>query len=222
MLKELTDPCQIFYIGQKTSYSRLYITRDLFEEFLYSYSVFSRIWDFLLPFSFKTQESDIGQAPYRFRQLGPTSLPDMNLGSFGSPIDLCSECLLTGRTECAYGFRHVKLNGRAHMMEGNPDYDPWSVRQTAVYQQYSSTQDKNTFLLIAPSNEARANLEQEVLRLRGGRKRLNPFHLHLILVATLHDNWRLYIRNLEHRLTKQVSGLLLCTVAIINPFTDPE
>jgi hypothetical protein len=129
--------------------------------------------------------------------------------------------LLSGNTECAYGFRYVKLNGRPNMMQDNPDYDPWSVRQTAVYQQYNSAHDRITFLLIAPSNEARANIEQEVLRFRGVRRRLNPYNLHLTLVATMHDNWRLYIRSLEHRLTKQVGGLLSCCVPAIKSLTDP-
>jgi hypothetical protein len=105
-------------------------------------------------------------------------------------------------------------------MRDNPDYDPWSVRQTAVYQQYNSAQDKTTFLLIAPSDEAKANFEEEVLRLRGNQKRLNPFHLHLILVATMHENWRLYLRSLEHVLMKQVSDALSC--CIVGWYGDSE
>ena len=94
------------------------------------------------------------------------------------------------------------------MGKGNPDYDPWSVRQTAVYQKYSSAQEKLIFILIAPSDEAGLNLEHEVLRLKGNGKHINPFHLHLILVSTIHENWRLYIRSLERALTKQVSDIL--------------
>jgi len=82
-LAQLSDSCQIFSIRQKNSYSRLYVTRDQFEELLYAYSIFSLIWDFMLPFSFKTHESDIGHAPIRFRQLGPLSLPGGKPGSFG-------------------------------------------------------------------------------------------------------------------------------------------
>jgi len=94
-------------------------------------------------------------------------------------------------------------------MKDNPDYDPWSVRQTVVYQRYDSSQDKIALLLIAPSDEAKGNLEQEALRLTGAEKHLNPFHLHLILVGTMQDNWRLYIRHLEQALIKQVSDLLV-------------
>ena len=99
----------------------------------------------------------------------------------------------------------MKLNGRAHMMKDNPDYDPWSVRQSAVYQQYNNTLDKVTFVLFSPSDEAKANLEEEVFQLKLDQKRLSPFHLHLMLVATMRENWRLYIRSLEYALAKQVS-----------------
>ena len=48
------------------------------------YSIFDRIWDFMLPFSFKTRESDIGHAPFRFRQSEPVVFkPSGKLGSFG-------------------------------------------------------------------------------------------------------------------------------------------
>lgn len=94
------------------------------------------------------------------------------------------------------------------MSEGNPDYDPWSVRQTAVYQRYNSAQDNVVFILVAPSDEACMNLEQEVLRLRRNGKHVNPFYLHLILVSTISENWRLYIRSLERALTKQVGHIL--------------
>ena len=108
------------------------------------------------------------------------------------------------------------------MMKDNPDYDPWSVRQSAVYQQYNSARDKVTFVLIAPSDEAEANLEEETLQLKLDQKRLNPFNLHLMVVATMRENWRLYIRSLEHTLTKQVSHVLLSYIVLVKQSNDFE
>ena len=107
-------------------------------------------------------------------------------------------------TECAYGFRYVELNHRRKAMEGNPDFDPWSVRQSAVYQQYNSTQNKITFILISPSKNARDGLEEAIYRARKHGKSLNAFDLHRILISVLHENWRLYIRSLEKLLRDQV------------------
>ena len=80
--KEISERCQIFCIRQKNSYSRLYLSQEAFEQLLLAYSIFSRIWDFALQFNSKTRESDIGHAPFRFRQLDPVLL-DGCLGSYG-------------------------------------------------------------------------------------------------------------------------------------------
>jgi hypothetical protein len=58
----------------------------MFEELLYVYSIFTRIWDYIEPFRFKTGESDMGQAPFRLQQFEPTFLPGTVLGSFGELI----------------------------------------------------------------------------------------------------------------------------------------
>ncbi|KAF4635972.1 hypothetical protein G7Y89_g2100 [Cudoniella acicularis] len=160
------DQCQIFYIRQKNSYSRLNISRTLFEQLVSEYSVFSRFWDFLLPFSFKTRESDLSNAPFRFRNLGSWRPP--KLGSF----------------ECSYGFRYVELNNRISFLKENPDYDPC-----------------------------------------GRKKRsLNAFDLHRILISTLHENWRMYVRSLESLMTQQSERVTLAMVQSetekLSPLTD--
>jgi hypothetical protein len=200
------DLCQIFCIRQKHSYARLYITRELFDQLLSAYSVFSRIWDFVLPFSFKIKESDIGHAPFRFRQLGSNNVSSGLLGSFGKLNLFCAaySCVCSPTTECAYGFRYVELNHRTVGKRENPDYDAWSVRQSAIYQQYDSKYDRITFILISPSGTARKSLEGAVQRAGSKQKKLNAFDLHRIIISTLHDNWRQYIRNLEGLMMQQV------------------
>jgi hypothetical protein len=86
--KEQPDLCQIFGIYQKNSYSRLYITRELFERFIRAYSIFSCIWEFVLPFHFQLQE-DIGHAPFRFRRLGADLDKNPNAKSFGGEFLSC-------------------------------------------------------------------------------------------------------------------------------------
>jgi hypothetical protein len=107
--------------------------------------------------------------------------------------------------ECAYGFRYVELNHRKGSTD-NPDYDPWSVRQTAVYQQYNSSLDKITCVLISPSKSARRALEQGISRCVEEGKHINAFDLHQKVISTLHENWRLYIRSLDRLLMNQVGS----------------
>jgi hypothetical protein len=216
--KHRWDPCQMFYIRQKHSYARLYISRELFDQLISVYSVFSRIWDFVLPFSFKTRESDIGHAPFRFRQLGPRILSGAKLESFGEP-KICSAAFLLHAkelTECAYGFRYVELNHRTLAKKENPDYDPWSVRQSTIYQQYNSHYDRITFVLISPSESAQKGLEEAVQKAWAKRKKLNAFDLHRVIISTLHENWRLYIRSLESLMTQQVPSIILMYVNLAN------
>jgi hypothetical protein len=106
--------------------------------------------------------------------------------------------------ECTYGFRYVELNHRTAGKNENPDYDPWSVRQSAIYQQYNSQYDRIMFILISPSEKARKSLEEAVKRAGQKQKKLNSFDLHRIIISTLHENWRLYIRSLEALMMQQV------------------
>jgi hypothetical protein len=93
----------------------------------------------------------------------------------------------------------------------NPDHDPWSIRQSAVYQQYDSSKEKMVFVLITPSQSVKTGLEKAVDISVNGSKRLDAFELHRIIIGTLHDNWRMYIRSLERVLVNQV-----CTLTTIS------
>jgi hypothetical protein len=78
------DVCQVFNIYRRNSYSRLYITCGLFKQLLSTYSIFSVIWDFVLPFRFQLRDSgDVGNVPFTFRYIksGPREISKS--GSFG-------------------------------------------------------------------------------------------------------------------------------------------
>jgi hypothetical protein len=86
-----------------------------------------------------------------------------------------------------------------------PDHDPWSVRQSAVYQQYNSRTDRIMFILISPSNVVREAFIKELEKAAQSGKTLHSFDLHRILVTLLHSNWREYVRSLEKLMGDQVS-----------------
>ncbi|PMD46644.1 hypothetical protein L207DRAFT_577491 [Hyaloscypha variabilis F] len=191
------DVCQVFNIYRRNSYSRLYITCGLFKQLLSTYSIFSGIWDFVLPFRFQLRDSgDVGNAPFTFRQIksGP------------------QEISTGGSFECAYGFRYAIRNQRDEEAKWNPDYDPWSIRQTAVYQQYQSSTNKMVFVLISASDPAKKNLEAAITHAQYQGKQLNAFELHRVLISSLQGNWRLYIRGLEEALKVQSDRVTLAEV----------
>jgi hypothetical protein len=88
--------------------------------------------------------------------------------------------------------------------EEDPNYDPWSVRQTTVYQQYDSAHDRNVFFLIAPSQRLKEALQVALTRRAESNMPLNAFEMHRIVLCTLHDNWRSYLRSLEKELANLV------------------
>jgi hypothetical protein len=111
---------------------------------------------------------------------------------------------MLNNAECAYGFRYVEMNGRAIGAHDNPDYDPWSVRQTAVYQQYDSSRKRITFLLISPSHTTKSLSQMEIRRLDDDGTPPNPFEFHRTILFSLYENWRTYIRDIERGLMLQV------------------
>lgn len=112
--------------------------------------------------------------------------------------------LLISYSECAYGFRFVELNRRTQASADNPNYDPWSVRQSAVYQQYDKDKRRTMFILITPSESVKKRVGELLSRGSSSKERLNAFNMHCILLGTLHENWRLYLRTLEGLVTRQV------------------
>lgn len=82
--QEVADPYQLYYISQKRSYSRLRVTHNLLQHAFNAYTIFPSAWDFIVPFGFKTRESDIGTASCKFQQNEPLVCSDGSLGSFGS------------------------------------------------------------------------------------------------------------------------------------------
>lgn len=57
------------FIGQRHSYSRLLITRELFETLMSEFDVFPGFRDFVLLFGAKRRENEIGPPPLRFKRL---------------------------------------------------------------------------------------------------------------------------------------------------------
>ncbi|KAH7317939.1 hypothetical protein BKA65DRAFT_515468 [Rhexocercosporidium sp. MPI-PUGE-AT-0058] len=205
---EQTNSCQIFCVSQKSSYDRLRITQELFQNLVTTYSVFPRIWDFISPFGFKTRKPDMGDAPFRFRQREHDFVGA--LGSF----------------ECAYSFHYAVLNHRVDPDCPGPDFDRWSIRQMAVYQQYDSNKNRIMLLLVTPSSKARRNLEDLVQSRLTTRKQLHAFDFHQALISTSHGNWRLYIRDLEKDLQTQSDRVTLSRVKVetdlMVPFLDRQ
>lgn len=101
----------------------------------------------------------------------------------------------------------MELNGR--QPTENADHDPWSIRQTAIYQRYDQELNRIVFILISPSDVVKTAFTHALEEAGSNNKVLHPFDLHLMLVSLLHSNWRLYVRSLEKVMRDQVSNYKL-------------
>ncbi|KAF4629741.1 hypothetical protein G7Y89_g8405 [Cudoniella acicularis] len=100
--------------------------------------------------------------------------------------------------EISYQLRYMENNKRLHG-------DPWSLRQTGVYHQYSgfgTDNVKNLWILLHPIKESIAykRLDQATFsELRVHEMEFDPMRLHLLVFSSYIDNWRLYL----HDITRQ-------------------
>lgn len=64
---------RVFYIRQRHSYSRIQITKRLFEQLLKSCNVFPRFNEYLIGFGIKQNENEVGPPPLKFRALSTSN-----------------------------------------------------------------------------------------------------------------------------------------------------
>ncbi|OLE52323.1 MAG: hypothetical protein AUG51_18615 [Acidobacteria bacterium 13_1_20CM_3_53_8] len=158
--------------------------------------IFPQFKDFVLCFGAKLGDNEVGPPQLRFRCLSASV--DETFPDYGTY--LC--CILRLKhfklisTECAYVLRFVELNNRNEKA-------PWSIRQTALYQRYTSRSRTSTMVFVALSNKAEERL-QYFIREAGGLAGLNPFEVHLLILDTVMANWRPYMMYLAKETNSQV------------------
>jgi hypothetical protein len=109
--------------------------------------------------------------------------------------------------ECVYGLRYVELNGY------DETKDPWSVRQTAIYQKYD--RGIQTWLFISASKKTEVLVDKYILQVAAENEKSllgNPFELHLFLIGASLENWRWYIKSLVEQVTDHSNRVVAATV----------
>ena len=90
------------FIQQKHSYSRLLITRELFEALMSEFVIFPRFREFVLLFGAKQSENEVGHPQLRCRRLteGNTIAGHQGYGGFGMYLALHYICVTKGSRNC--------------------------------------------------------------------------------------------------------------------------
>lgn len=99
------------------------------------------------------------------------------------------------KTEICYNLHYMTQNGRNRG-------DPWSLRQTGVYQKSHLSTGTSAWILMQLAADTRAHLEK---RLAGrGVSLQNPMQLHTLILLSTARNWTDYLEHLDTQLTELV------------------
>lgn len=88
--------------------------------------------------------------------------------------------------------------------------DPWSLRQSGVYQQISVSSRRSTWIILQPSNGVRAQLKQalesSLEQSREGDE--STAYLHIIFLSSMAGNWQEYLEYLHSQVNAFVGAAI--------------
>lgn len=103
-------------------------------------------------------------------------------------------------TELCYNIRYVERHGRG-------TGDPWSLRQTGIYQQYYPVVKRSVWILLEPSKtlqeRLRAILDSKPTNSDVAER--NPMLLHTLILFMTASNWGSYLDDLDSEVKALVS-----------------
>lgn len=190
------------------SRSRLHIPQETLRKILTVHQVMPGFVDFLQAFGRKASSTDSGYGGCK-RRIEYTSLGGAekrrNIDYYGMIAFVSATSFNTyGTVEICYNIKYVERNYRL------PD-EPWSVRQTCIYQKFEYSKKSSTWILVQPSEQVQSRI-REVFRSRTtediGDSVHNPLDMHLVFLSAAAENWRWYYNSLEEKLVEMVRNLL--------------
>ena len=117
---------------------------------------------------------------------------------------VCSTSMIVGTPisnyilEISYNVRHFEKHGRDLQ-------DPWSSRQSSVYQSYSHRNNTSIWILIQIPSRTRSHLERLNSEGEGSSPDNHPMDMHLHLLVSCEKNWGPYIGYLGNEVSLIVS-----------------
>ena len=157
--------------------------------------------DYVLAFGSKTSQDEHAQSGFRYSQsfdeIGPTCRSYGKL-EFGSSAYDISELEI----EMCYNIQFVEINGRS-------DTNPWSLRQSCIYEKIRAADGRSSWILLQPSQSLRTRLrhllstDAELAALTS----TDPLLIHAIIISVAIRNWHAYIGYLFQKLKSLVKSL---------------
>lgn len=189
-------------IPQTYSWGQLSITQEACQKILSWHRVFVSFLDVIHSFGFKKSANDDILRSQSYHSYLSTGLNTRQPYLYGTsvPSQLYHPRLIS-ISELCYIVQYVEKNGRDRG-------DPWSLRQTGVYEQVDIHTGKSVWIILQPSSSTQQCLEQGLQTLgqdSNGRITSNPMLFHAIFLLATADNWVGYIKYLHTEADEMVS-----------------
>lgn len=189
-------------IRQEYSWGRFLISQTSLQSLISHHNIFSRFYDLISAFGFKTSEDDriwdgfhsvhnMSQA----REEKDTQSGEPSNTSIGKRFNRVNHSL-----ELCYSIRYMDKNGR-------DPRKPWSLRQVGVYQQTRNLEKQSVWILIQPPERLHQQLKSAISGTSSHEwsKQDRDMMLHLAVLSVTLSNWDQYIEYLRNELTQLVS-----------------
>lgn len=176
---------------------------------LSAHSVFLPYLDFVQAYGFKTHEdhhnwtgcrSNITQEPGAIDGSWKYGMCTVfHISQLGQALKLISY------VEFCYNLQYMERNNRGQA-------DPWSLRQSGVYQQVSSSTHHSVWIILQPANDVCAQLEQLLKRGTDTDQESEgrAVHFHVVFLSLMASNWQDYLEYLHSQLASLVCGINGC------------
>ncbi|KAI5846857.1 hypothetical protein BZA05DRAFT_405670 [Tricharina praecox] len=179
--RETEGETKFFFITQTNSWTRLQISLEMFKMLCHVHGVFPRYFQSVLRLSLKTCKTYEYLGGGCFRHVSVA--PDQHQSTI---FEVC------------YNLRKFERHGRDVLD------DPWSCRQCAVYQKYTTGAHSSAWIFIQLPKTTRELLgriheagEDSLYRAPAA----HPLLLHLLLLWSCEKTWEEYIRYLGNEIT---------------------
>ncbi|OJD36867.1 ankyrin repeat protein [Diplodia corticola] len=178
---------RFFFIRQPYSWTQLLISEVLFRKLMTIFRVHPAFLEVVLTFGEKIAPVEESQCSF-FASISSNGASD---STSNRPPPSGSTCSF----EIAYNIKYVARHGRKYPK------DPYSVRESGVYQKHTAASQQCTWILLQPSNE----LEERLQRHMFDPLASNPnghLLIHALILLVASEDWREYVNYLEDEFSK--------------------
>ena len=101
--------------------------------------------------------------------------------------------------EFCYNVKYVARNGR-------PQRNPWSIRQTGIYERHNLHTGESVWIILEPSERAHRRLKEATTsrHLSGGKTRATCMALHAAILIASGREWGEYLEDLRGQMQQLV------------------